>query len=280
MFVLTANTPKRLSRFPESMQVLYLKPPMIDTHCHLNDQEAFPNPQQAIQEALDAGVRQLIVIGIDEEWSRIAIELADQNAEVFATVGWHPTSAAKYDPKRLTEIHKLAQHPKCVAIGEIGLDFHWDFSSPAQQFACLNDHLDLAQQLDLPIVFHCREAYPQLLDLLETRPVQPYLLHCFAGNQHDAERAIKLNAFFGIDGPITYKKADDLRQTVAKIGIERLVLETDAPWLSPVPFRGKPNHPKYLCHIRDGLAATLDLTPEQVETQTTLNAKNFFRLPH
>jgi len=251
---------------------------MIDTHCHLNDTKAFPNPEVSIVEAVRAGVERIIVVGIDRDWSEKAVALAESHPEVYAVVGWHPTSAAKYKREELAIIRELAAHPKVVAIGEIGFDFHWDYSTLEQQTVCLHDQLDLAEELDLPVVFHCREAYPQLLDVLEKRPIRPYLFHCFAGNRDDAKRAIDLDCTFGVDGPITYKKADDLREVMRIIGIERTVLETDAPWLSPVPYRGKPNHPAYLKHIRDGLAECLGLSSEIIEQKTTENARRFFNL--
>ena len=249
---------------------------VIDTHCHLNDLKAFPDPALAIQEAWDAGVEKLVVVGIDTEWSRIAVELADKHDEVYAVVGWHPTSAAKYTQDELKAVEELAGHEKCVAIGEIGFDFHWDYSSLEQQTVCLHDQLDLAATLGKPVVFHCREAYPALLDVLEARPVIPYLLHCFAGDAEDARRAIALGSIFGVDGPVTYKKADDLRANLMEIGLDRLVLETDAPWLSPVPYRGKPNHPKYLGHVRDGLAEVFGVSPDAVTCATTATACRFF----
>lgn len=249
---------------------------MTDTHCHLNDAQAFPDPAAAIAEAQAAGVGAIVVVGIDTEWSRIAIELAQTHECVFAAVGWHPTSSDKYSPADLAVIGELATHPKCVAIGEFGYDFYWDNASRAQQDACLADHLDLAAELGKPMVFHCRDAYPALLDALESRGPGNYLLHCFAGNQEEADRALELGCLFGVDGPVTYKKADNLRDTLRHIGIDHLVLETDAPWLSPVPYRGKPNHPRYLSSIRDGLAEALGLTAQEVETATDRNAARFF----
>ncbi|MBX3113610.1 MAG: TatD family hydrolase [Fimbriimonadaceae bacterium] len=252
---------------------------MIDTHCHLNDRKGFPDPAIAIRQAVEAGVEKIVVVGIDRDWSEKAVALAEAHEEVFAVVGWHPTSAAKYNREELAIIRDLAAHPKVVAIGEIGFDFYWDYSTLEQQTVCLCDQLDLAEELDLPVVFHCREAYPALLDVLEKRPIRPYLLHCFAGNLDDAKRAIALDCTFGVDGPVTYKKADDLRECMRFIGIDRIVLETDAPWLSPVPYRGKPNHPAYLGYIRDGLASCLDLSQDEVAKKTTDNARRFYRLP-
>lgn len=249
---------------------------MTDTHCHLNDPEAFPNPAAAAAEAMEAGVSRLVVVGVDSESSRLAVEIASQAEGVFAAVGWHPTSSDRYKPSDLRTIRDLASHPKCVAIGEIGYDFYWDNASREQQDACLADHLDLAADLGKPIVFHCRNAYPALLDALESRGAGPYLLHCFAGDKNDADRAIALGCLFGVDGPVTYKKADDLRATLRHIGLDKLVLETDSPWLAPVPFRGKPNHPKHLGHICQGVADALGCPASEVERVTDANAARFF----
>lgn len=249
---------------------------MIDTHCHLNDCQAFPDPGLAIREAKDAGVDQLVIVGIDTEWSELAVEIAANHEGVYAVVGWHPTSAAKYSASELNAIEALAGHEKCVGIGEIGFDFHWDYSTLEQQTRCLIDQLELAESIGKPVVFHCREAYSALLDVLESRTVLPFLMHCFAGNMTDAQRCIELNCTFGVDGPITYKKADELRETIQFIGLERLVLETDAPWLSPVPYRGKPNHPKYLGQICEGLAGVFGVEKGEIDQKTTINARNFF----
>jgi TatD DNase family protein len=249
---------------------------MIDTHCHLNDAKAFPDPSLAIQQAHDAGVEKLVIVGVDTEWSELAIEIAEAHENVFAVVGWHPTSAAKYSSGELKKIEALARHEKCVGIGEIGFDFHWDYSSLEQQTVCLLEQLELAESIGKPVVFHCREAYSALLDALEKRPVLPYLMHCFAGDMDDAKRCIELNCVFGVDGPVTYKKADDLRATLEFIGLDRLVLETDAPWLPPVPYRGKPNHPKYLRHVCEGLAGVFGVNTGVIGEKTTANASRFF----
>ncbi len=251
---------------------------MIDTHCHLNDARAFPEPAMAIAEATEAGVHRIVVVGTDTESSRRAVQLATEFEAVFAIVGWHPTSAAAWNPGELDAIRDLAAHPKVVAMGEIGLDYHWDTATPDQQRRCLDAHLDLAFELEMPVVFHCREAYDDLLDILEPCGAGPYLLHCFGGSVEQAARAIGLDALFGVDGPVTYKSAEDLRATLRFIGLDRLVLETDAPWLPPVPYRGKPNHPKYLPLIRDGLASALGMTSREVSTRTTATAERFFGL--
>ncbi len=252
---------------------------LIDTHCHLNDQAAFPDPVSAIHEAVEAGVTRMVVIGVDLESSRIAVNLAEKFDEVYAVVGCHPSYSQNYLHADLKRYEEMMGHPKVVAMGEIGLDYHWDYATRSQQYGALMDQLDLGISLKKPMVFHCREAYSDVLDILEAKGRHDYLLHCFAGNDEEAERALALGCLFGVDGPVTYKKAEGLRETLAKIGIANLVLETDAPWLAPHPLRGKPNRPALLGLIRDALAAALGLSPERVSDQTTTNAERFFRLP-
>jgi TatD DNase family protein len=249
---------------------------LIDTHCHLNDPSAFPSPSTTIAEANGAGVKRLIVIGIDTESSRRALQLAETHEGVYATVGWHPNYCAAFTTANLAEIRELATHPKCVGIGEIGLDYHWDFTPRHKQFEALEAQLDLADELGKPVVFHSREAYPDLLTVLERRPLRPYLLHCFAGDRSDAERALALGCLFGVDGPVTYPKAQDLREVIKFVGLDRLVIETDAPYLSPHPHRGKPNTPAWVELVAQGLATALGVTVEQVASATTANATRFF----
>ncbi len=251
---------------------------MIDTHCHLNFPDKFPNPAATIQEATEAGVDRLIVIGCDPESSRAALELAKQFDGVYCAVGWHPTYTSNYTRESLDEIEEMLSHPKTVAIGEIGLDYHWDYSTPEQQKVALLDQLELAKRLGKPVVFHARDAYPQLIDILESRERLPYLFHCFGGTTEDAVRAMKLDAMFGVDGPVTYKNAGDLRQTLATIPADRLVLETDSPYLSPMPHRGKPNTPAYVVHVNAALAQVLGLSEAECAAQTTRNAERFFGL--
>jgi len=252
---------------------------LIDTHCHLNFPDAFPDPAGEIAYAKEQGVERLIVVGCDIESSRRAVELADRFAEIYAVVGFHPTYTAHYTREGLREVEEMLGHPKAVALGEIGLDYHWDYATPEQQFAALRDQLDLAVSLDMPVVFHCREAYPDLLDLLESRGDAVWkLFHCFAGNEVDARRAIALDCYFGVDGPITYKKAEGLRTMVRDVlPRDRLIVETDAPYLTPIP-RNKPNRPGYVALVASAVASVWGVSRDEAAEQTTRNAERFFRL--
>lgn len=251
---------------------------LIDTHCHLNDRKAFPDPGIAIQAALDADVRLMMVVGTHpDDWAS-ALELAEQYEPVYAILGWHPNYTADYTTKSLTDLRAKLQHPKVVALGEIGLDYHWDYAPRDKQFEVLHAQLDLAEELNLPVVFHAREAYADLLDVLEKRPVRPYLMHCFAGSIPEAQRAVAIGCLFGVDGPITYKKADDLREMIRTLPHDQVVLETDAPYLSPTPYRGKPNQPSYVQHTAQALADLWGVNAESCHSITTSNALRIFGL--
>ncbi len=249
---------------------------LIDTHCHLNDYEAFPDPSKVIKHADDVDVKELIVIGIDAETNERAVDLAEKFENVFAVVGWHPNYAKSWKSSYLKTLEAFYSHQKVCAIGEIGLDFHWDYATTNEQVKCLNDQLDLAETLDSSIVIHCRDAYPDLLSVLETRKHLRYLFHCFSGNKEDAERCMKLDVYYGVDGPITYKKNDALREIVGLLPKNRLLLETDSPWLTPTPYRGKQNFPEYLVYINNKIAEIWQCSPESSARICSENTYRFF----
>lgn len=251
---------------------------LFDTHCHLNLPEAFPDPTAAIEEAREAGVTRFVVVGIDGPSNSRAVELAQSFEGVYAAVGWHPNSAATWGPEARAQVETLLKHPRTVALGEIGLDYHWDFATPEQQKICLLDQLDMAKDAGKPVVFHCRNAYDDLLKVLEARPARPYLFHCFSGTDEHAERALAMGALFGFDGPLTYKKSDSLRALFARLPESSLVLETDSPYLSPEPLRGKPNRPAYLRYVNQAAARARNLDPEAMAFLCTANAMRFFGL--
>jgi len=255
---------------------------LIDTHCHLNLAEAFPDAASEIEAAREVGVDRMIIIGIDVETSLAAIRLAEAHDGLFASVGWHPNHANDYRPDSLRLLSDMLAHPKVVAVGETGLDYHWDRATPLQQHGAFTDQLDLAHEAGLPVVIHGRDAYPALMDVLEVQTKMNgtgrYLLHCFAGDETDADRAAALGCYFGVDGPVTYKNAADLRAILAHLDPKRILIETDSPYLPPMPHRGKPNRPSYLPLINSGLAQVLGISPEACAELTTQNAEQFFQL--
>ncbi|MGE0001243.1 MAG: TatD family hydrolase [Fimbriimonadaceae bacterium] len=249
---------------------------LVDTHCHLADRRAFPEPRQAIEEALEAGVRRMVTIGIDTETSLAAMNLAEAHEEVYAAAGWHPNHASDYRPTELAPLAEMLGHPKCVALGEIGLDYYRDHATPDEQEKAFRDQLDLALEHDKPVVIHCREAYEELLSILESRPVPRLVFHCFSGTESDARRALALGGWLGVDGPVTYKRADELRAVLAAVPLEKLLIETDAPYMPPEPHRGKPNRPAWVALVNEGLAQALETSAEETAGATTKNAISVF----
>ena len=257
-----------------------MTPSLIDTHCHLNFPDSFPDLEGEIQEAKSAGISKMITIGCDLTSSQLSVNLAASHDELFSVVGWHPNSASTYDPSGLAKIRELACKPKVVAIGEIGLDYHWDFATRDQQFVCLRDQLQLAEEIGLPVVFHCRDAYNDLLDLLESINwnLNGMLFHCFSGDEEQAKRVCALGAYIGVDGPVTFPKSIALRELLDWFPKDRVVLETDSPYLSPHPFRGKPNRPAYLTFVNQAVARCWRISPEESAQITSNNAERFFKL--
>jgi TatD DNase family protein len=253
--------------------------PFIDTHCHLNDGRAFPDPAAAVAEAHAAGVAAMVAVGIDTESSRRALEIAEQHPSVFAAVGWHPNHADDFSEKELAPLEEMLAHPKALALGEIGLDYYRDHASPDAQMRCLRAQLDLAESAGAKVIFHCRDAYDDLLDVLESRAVIPYLFHCFAGSAEECARCLALGGILGVDGPVSYPKSDGLRSVLTEAPLDRLVLETDAPWMPPVPYRGKLNQPAWLPLIAQALADARGISLSEVEAATTQTAIEWFELP-
>lgn len=251
----------------------------IDTHCHLNDPKAYPNVADDLKSLADQGIG-VIIIGVDPESSERAVELADGAESAWAVVGRHPNYAADYDPAELEQYRTWLGHPKVVALGEIGLDWHWDYATPEQQYRALRDQLALATELEMPVVIHCREAYDDLLIELAVHERLPRcVFHCFAGTADHTRQTLAWDSWFGVDGPVTYPKSDDLRELVRTvIPRDRLLLETDCPYLSPVPYRGKPNHPRNLPLIGEEVARCWQTDTETVAKQTTANARVCFAL--
>ncbi len=251
-----------------------------DTHCHLNHPDLLPEWESLLFRAQQSGVHRCILIGYDLPSSERAVQLADQSPALYATVGIHPHDAVQCTPEALHQLRTLAQHPKVVAIGEIGLDFYRNLSPPDAQYSAVYAQLALAQECNLPIVVHCREAYDELLTVLADYPNLRGVLHCFSGTPEHAERGLALGYYLGIGGVITFKSAESLRTIVQTMPRERLLLETDAPYLAPHPYRGKRNEPAYLPIIAKHVAQLWETDLETLSHQTEQNAESLFQLKH
>lgn len=251
---------------------------LIDTHTHLNDVKFVDDLDEVIQRASDAGVERMIVCGYDLQSSESAVQLANAYESVFATVGIHPHDAKSYDEHAENILKKLAADRKALAIGEIGLDFHYNFSPREKQFAAFEAQIQLAKKLGLPIVVHSRESNPEALEILKSRSrdIVGCVFHCFSGDADFAREVLEMGFYIGIDGPITYKASQKLRDVVAMCPLDRLLIETDCPYLTPVPHRGKRNEPAYVVYVAEQIAAIKGLTLEVLAQTTTDNAKKLF----
>lgn len=248
-----------------------------DTHCHLNHPDLYPEWQAALFRAQQSGVQRLILIGYDLESSRRAVELSEQSDALYATVGIHPHDAAQCNAHTLQALRELADHPRVVAIGEIGLDFYRNLSPREAQYQAFHAQMQLAHSLNLPIVIHCREAYEEVLSVLAQYPEVRGVLHCFSGTAEQAQRGLELGYYLGIGGVATFKSAEMLRAIVQATPRDRLLLETDAPYLAPHPYRGKRNEPAYLPLIAQQVAALWGTTLETVSEITEANAQRLFQ---
>lgn len=250
---------------------------IFETHCHLNNARFDDDREAVIARAREAGVTELIEIGYDLESSREAVALAKPEAGIYAAVGIHPHDAATWDAEAEEEIRRLAALPGVVAIGEIGLDFYRDLSPRDAQYTAFAAQLDLASELGLPVIIHTRESMSEALEVLTPygNAGLPGVLHCWSGTVQQAHNAVSLDFYLGIGGVLTYKNAGDLIDVVRAIPLERMLLETDCPYLPPTPHRGKRNEPAYLPLIAEKIA-DLKETPVAAVVQTTRD--NAFRL--
>jgi TatD DNase family protein len=254
---------------------------MIDSHCHLDSDQFNPDREAAIARARAAGVRRFLAIGTGDGPPDLAaaIHLADQHEDFLATVGVHPHSALRVVEQTYPALQHLAQHPKCVAIGEIGLDYYYDFAPHETQREVFIRHLNLARQLALPIVIHTREAWHDTVSILRDHWDTSLggIFHCFSEGPEQAQEALDLNFHLGLGGVITFPKSERIREAASFMPLDRLLLETDAPYLAPVPNRGKRNEPAFVMHTARRLAALRGLTIEELDEITTRNFHRLFR---
>jgi TatD DNase family protein len=253
---------------------------LVDTHCHLDFDSFAEDRDDVVARAAAAGVTRIIVPAIDLDNSRAVLRLAERYEGVYAAVGVHPNSSAGWQDGWLSILRHLAGHEKVVAIGEIGLDYYWDKAPrPAQQQA-LAAQLALAAELALPVIIHNRDASADVIRLLGVSPLayraNAGVLHSFAADGATAEAALALGFYLGFTGPLTYKKADGLRHIAAQAPLDRILVETDAPFLPPQPVRGRRNEPAYVTYVAGRLAEIRGRQPAEVAQHTTENARRLF----
>ncbi|MBL8051070.1 MAG: TatD family hydrolase [Anaerolineales bacterium] len=267
---------------------------LTDTHCHLDYNKFDADREEVIQRANDAGLIRLLVPGLQHKSSKEAVTLAEKYPSVYAAVGFHPTDLEEFHQKNFDEVKALANHPKVVAIGEIGIDYYWVKEKEKQEFQreVLKQQLAFAKEVNKPVVIHMREendawfgeASVDLLNILEewqkslsgSLAEKPGVLHSFNGTLETAQKGLDLNFYIGITGPVTYKNADKKREIIAQLPLEKLLIETDSPFLSPVPVREKRNEPSYILHIADRIAEIHSKSPAEIAAITTQNAARLF----
>lgn len=244
---------------------------MIDSHCHLFEQY-FPDPSLAIQDAFDAGLSGMVLVGITPEDSREALALAKTDSRLGATVGFHPHEAASFKGEETLEILKaLLEDPSALALGEIGLDYFKGYSDPEVQKPVVAKLLPLAKEQGKPVIFHCRDAYQDLGEMVKAEGLSQGIVHCFTGQYEDAKLFVDLGFHISFSGILTYPSARHLKEVARKLPLDRLLIETDSPYLAPQAVRGKPNHPKYLTHTLKDLAEVLGRTMPEVEALVDKN---------
>jgi TatD DNase family protein len=253
----------------------------VDAHCHLDDVGGGEDAavDAALRRARAAGVARIVTIGTDLATSRAAVGIAGAHDGVWAAVGVHPHDASTLTPEALEELEALASDPSVVAIGEIGLDYFRDLSPREVQREAFRRQLALARRLDATVVIHMRDAHEDVFGILaEDGPPERLVFHCFSGGPTDVTLGVELGGYISFAGNISYKKSQHLRDACAVVPLDRLLVETDSPYLAPVPHRGKPNEPAFVPVVGAAVAASTGLPIEEIAAATSANAAQVFRL--
>ena len=247
---------------------------LTDTHTHLNSDSFDGDRQEVIQRALDEGVTRIVNVGFNRETIPSSMELAESYDFIYTAVGWHPTDAKDMTPEDLEWIKQLCSHEKVVAIGEIGLDYHWDTSPKDVQARVFREQIRLARKLGMPIVIHNREAHQDILSILREEKAAEVggIMHCFSGSWETARQCLDMNFYISFGGPITFKNAKQPKEVLAKVPLNRLLIETDAPYLTPHPYRGKRNETSYVKLVAQAAAEIKGISFEELAEITTENA--------
>lgn len=254
----------------------------FDSHCHLTDDRYNDDLNDVIERAHSSGVQYIVNPGADLASSEKAVSLAEANARIYASVGVHPHDAKDMDDSVLQMIAHLAKKSKVVAIGEVGLDFHYDFSPRDIQRHWFVQQIRLAKTMNLPLIVHDREANQEVYDTLVAEKAfeTGVLMHCYSGSAQLAHQYIRRGAKLSIAGPITFANARKTVEVVKEVSLEHLMIETDGPYLTPIPFRGRRNEPAHVRYVAEKIAEIKALTIEEVAEQTCRNAMAFFGITH
>ena len=256
---------------------------LIDSHAHIDFPQFAEDREAMLDRAKAAGVQTILAIGTGPGPEKLdaAIPFAEQHDWIFATIGIHPHEAKLATPRHLDQLAQLAKHPKVIAWGEIGLDYFYDHSPREVQDRVFRDQLALAHQAKLPVIIHCRDAWPGTLKVLDEswRPTGlGGILHCFSSTLEDAQRGLEMGFLISFAGNSTYPKASNIRDVAKALPLEKILIETDAPFLAPQGYRGKRNERAYVGEVAKAIASVRNLAPEDIATATAANFRRFFKL--
>lgn len=251
---------------------------LFDTHVHLNAEQFSDDLQEVIDRAISESVSNMVVVGFDQITIEKAIELAEKYDFIYASVGWHPVDAIDMTEEHLNWLRELAGHPKVVALGEMGLDYYWDKSPKEIQKEVFRKQIRLAKEVKLPIIIHNRDATADIVEILKEEEAGEVggIMHCYSGSVETALECIGMNFYISLGGPVTFKNAKKPKEVAESIPMEHLLIETDCPYLTPHPYRGKRNEPAYVKLVAEEIASLKGLSLEEVAEATARNAKKVF----
>ena len=253
---------------------------LFDTHVHLNADQFIEDREETINRALEAGVTKMVVVGFDEETIRLAIEIAETYDFIYAAVGWHPVDAIDYKESHLEWLEELTKHEKVVALGEMGLDYYWDTSPKDIQADVFRKQIHLAKKVNMPIIIHNREATADIIKILQEENAAEVggIMHCYSATREELQACLEMNFYISLAGAVTFKNAKEVKEVAKVVPLDRLLIETDAPYLAPHPYRGKRNEPAYVKLVAEEIARLREMSLEDVSRITTENALKIFRL--
>ncbi|HEX7065172.1 MAG TPA: TatD family hydrolase [Bacillales bacterium] len=251
---------------------------LFDTHTHVNIDQFDEDRTEVIERAREAGVSKMVVVGFDNETIDGAMALAETYDFIYAAVGWHPVDAIDATEKDFQRLEQLASHPKVVALGEMGLDYHWDKSPKDIQIEVFKRQIELAKQVRLPIIIHNREATGDIIEVLKEQNAAEVggIMHCFSAGLQEARECLDMNFYISFGGPVTFKNAKLPKEVAKEIPLDRLLVETDCPFLSPHPYRGKRNEPARVKLVAEKIAELKEMDYEELAQITFDNARRLF----
>ena len=249
---------------------------MIDTHSHINFADYKENFDSFIENLKNNEIDNVIIPSVEPSTFDEIISLCEQYNIIYGAIGVHPSEAKTYTDETEKEIYKLCKNEKIIAIGEIGLDYYWEQETKELQKEVFRKQLKIAEELQVPVLIHDREAHKDTFEILQEFNLKDVVFHCFSGNADFAKKCIKKGYYIAIGGVVTFKNAKDLKEVAKIVPLDKLLLETDAPYLAPVPYRGKLNTPAYLKYIAEEIANIREIDVEEVKKQTTINAQKIF----